>query len=162
MEVNIKDYLSEEEMRDIAISEYKAIVRKGLTEDMQPKRMINNYERVVANAVHYYLESEVDKIIGTDIKKQIESTVKRVLNKSLEYNIFRRKDHWEKEDSPATKHMDKCIRENLKIIEDKVKDKLSDLPETYFEGTVQDLVYTVIQDRLIGKDKTVDEELFLR
>jgi len=160
VEINIKDYLSEEEMKDIAISEYKTMIRKGLTEDMQPKRMIDNYERVVANAVHYYLEDEVDKIIGTDVKKQIESTVKRVLNKSLEYSIFRRKDHWEKEDSPATKHMDKCIRENLKIIEDKVKDKLSDLPETYFEDTVQDLVYTVIQDRLIGKSEDTYKEPF--
>jgi len=160
MEVNIKDYLSEEEMKNIAISEYKAMVRKGLTEDMQPKRMINNYERVVANAVHYYLESEVDKIIGTDVKKQIESTVKNVLKDSLKYSIFRRKSPWEKEDSPATKHMDKCIRENLKIIEDKVKDKLSDLPETYFEDTVQDLVYTVIQDRLIGKSEDTYKEPF--
>lgn len=152
MEINIENYLSEEEIKDIVIEEYKELIRKGLLLQKDTKKNTENYERILYNAVYHYLEKEIDSIIGIDHKKLINDKVKKNLNDGLKYSIFRFKNAWEKENSPATDYMNKCINENLHLIENKVKQKMSELPESYFEEIVNDLVYNVIKDRIIGKE----------
>ncbi len=150
MEIDFKKYLSDEDIKDIVIEEARNIVRKSFHEIGDMKRRMQDYERVIGNAVHHYLEKEIDGMIGSDHKHFIEKYVDKVIkdNSTYRYSVFRKKSHWETEDSAALKYLEQAVEQNKSIIEEKVKQRLTDLDDNYFEELVRDLTYDVIKDKL--------------
>ena len=148
IKVEVSDYLSEDEIKEIVISEYKDLIRSGLVLDDKTKN-IKNYERVIYNAISQYLNNEIDSIIGTNTKELIESKVNKVLKKEdYNYSIFRQKGVYDKEDSIGYTFLQDAIVGNKDLIIDKVKQRMSLLDDNYFDDIVEQLVYEVIKDKI--------------
>lgn len=103
--IDLDKYLSEDEKIEIARSEYRAIIRENIFKDFDknPTKRMENYERIMSNAVHYYLQENIDVLLGKDSKEIIAENVAKVINNNstYEYKVFRVKNAWDTEDSPA-------------------------------------------------------------
>ena len=159
IEINIDNYLSEEDKKEIAIEEFRRIVRedtlKKFKEDskLTNKKGMSDYERIISNSIFYYLEGEIDSLIGQDTKKLIREGVEKTIKKQdYNYSLFRRKSAWESEESPAQKVVIDCIRENTDYIKSKLISKIDEninsLDNEDVLDTVREIFYEIIEDKL--------------
>jgi len=159
MEIDINKYLSEEDKTEIAKEEFKLIVREKVLEEFKndkrlgSKRMAD-YERVICNAVFYYLEGEIDKLISQDTKELIkEKVLKAIKNQDYNYSLFRSKSAWDTENSPAQQVVIDTIQEIRPEMKEKLTKKifeniqLIDIPK--ISELINELTYEVLKDRLI-------------
>ena len=159
IEINIDNYLSEEDKKEIAIEEFRRIVRENTLEEFKRESKLTNkkgmsdYERIISNSIFYYLEGEIDSLIGQDTKKLIREGVEKTIKKQdYNYSLFRRKNAWESEESPALKVVIECIRENTDYIKSKLMSKIDEninnLDNEDVLDTVREIFYEIIEEKL--------------
>ena len=123
MEIKIENHLSEQEIKDIVISEFRQSVKDKFKTE-------KDIERILINLSYQMLWDEIDKLVP-DYKEVVSIKVKEVmLNKDFTYNIFRPKSAWDREDSLGYTYMQRAINENKSLIEGLVK---TISPEKSFE-----------------------------
>jgi len=128
VEIDINEYLSEEEKKEIAIDTFRGSLVKGLTERTDNKTNYENYERVISNSVYHYLEDRIDSILGCDVQEMIkEKTLKTLKDKDYTHSLFRRKSAWEKEDSLAIRIQDEAVKSHKEEMTKKIHDKLNEV-----------------------------------
>jgi len=111
MEINITDYLSENEIKNICIDHVKQMLSKG------GERLITN---MAYNAAWNILDQSLDEESITTIRNKTKEVVSDVQS----YHIFRPKDVWNSEESPAYKTLKSAMVENDQLIRDMVKDSI--------------------------------------
>ena len=152
--INVSDYLSGEEIKDIVINETRNAVRSNIGEMFIGEENIN---RILINTAYTSIEMEIEKIIP-NYKEIIASEVKDIINKNdLIHQIFAH-DYFDNTDTLGLKYIKEAINENKKVIEDKVKSaienydpkeliqecfgkKVTELAESF--GNVADLLYNI-------------------
>lgn len=152
MEINISDYVTEDQIKEAIIDETRSIVRQGLFVEKDNTARVKNYERVMYNAVNRYVSEECDGIMGIDHKKKIAELVADTLkNKRLDFNIFRKKDAWNSEESLGYTYLQEAIKANRDIIENKVKEMMESVDENYLRAGIEDMIMDIINKRLSDK-----------
>lgn len=123
----LKQYLSEEEIKQIVIDEYKSVIYNGIR-SVSPDKRMRDFERIVSNAVYYYIQNEADKLIGESVANVISDKVKSVINKA-DYStiVFRKKSDWETEDSEAQKLLKKAVVDSEMLIRSKVVEQINSI-----------------------------------
>lgn len=120
MEINIKDYLSEEEIKEILEEEFKNQIRKKLSSDKET-------ERILGNLAYHLVQQEIEKITPKHAT-YLEDKVKQILKEksSLSYLIF--KTHYldNSPESFATKLIEQTVKENSELIKQKTIDSIKD------------------------------------
>ena len=118
-EINVKDYLTEDEIKEIVIDE----VRNGVR-----CRDEKNLTRIITNASHYWFRDLISEVIGDSFNIEIENQVKKVLSEVSSYSIIRDGSYGEKP-SKAYLLIQEYVEKHKSILEDKVKEKLENLSE---------------------------------
>ena len=126
IKVNIDDYLSEEEKKEIAIDTFRNAIKntmfKGNSSDIVKDSEI---QRIVGNVAHVIVFEEVQKYIP-DFKEQIVKKVRKCITEdSLSYQVFRKKDAWEKEQSLAQDYIYQTVREQENEFKDRIKNEMA-------------------------------------
>lgn len=135
--IDIKDYVSEEEIKDIINDEIRKSVRYHLNNEAELSRIITN---ISYKELWKQIELEVPNC-ETLLKQK---TIERIRNIS-DYDIFRRKDAYIAEDSLATKLIDECVKENKNIINDKIKDIFNELSNSDLKYDIQGILEEYIE-----------------
>lgn len=152
MNIDINDYVTEDQIKEAIIDETKSMVRQGLFIEKDSTTRLKNYERVMYNAVSRYISEECNDVMGINHKDLIAKLVADTLNgKSLDFNMFRKKDAWQSEDSVAYTYLQEAIKANRDIIENKVKELMECVDETYLRAGIEDMIMDVINKRLSNK-----------
>ena len=153
--ININDYLSEEDKIKIAQDAFKEAIRYGVIEELKSdsNRQMDNYERVIGNSVHHYLQDEIDAILGTDTKALIRERVKETVGKlDYNYSLFRTKSFFETEDSPAQTVVKETIRELTpqmkEALSKKMMENIEGLEVEQMLDVIREMFYEIIQDKL--------------
>lgn len=145
MELRIEDYLSEEEIREIAKEEIVRQVREAIRKD--------DLDRIITNSAYKFVWKAVDEQINGDLISLIRDKTINIINDLGSYCVFHRKDVFENEDSKAYTYMQQAIEDNKEIIFNKVKEIMMDIDKEKIMSEVYDIIYQVIEDRLCGKEK---------
>ena len=135
--MNIKDYVNEEEIKDIINDEIRRIVRYHLNNEAE-------LSRIITNISYKELWKQIELEIPNCEKILKEKTIERIRNIS-DYDIFRRKDNFGAEDSLATKLIDECVKENKNIINDKVKNIFNELSNSDLKYDIQGILEEYIE-----------------
>lgn len=126
MEINIDEYISEEEKKEIAIDVFRQQVKNELFKSINGTvQSDSEIQRVIGNITHQIVFKEVQKYIP-DAKEQIISKVKKSLSKDLSYEIFRKKDVWDKEEGLAVKYLREEIKNNEKYFKSRIKQTIEE------------------------------------
>ena len=142
MEINIHDYISEEEKKRIAEEEYRSVIRNYVNVDK---------ERILTNCAYRVLQKLVDEAFNEDLNQILVGKVENIINDLTSYSVFKRKDAWDKDESKGYKYLEQAVDNHKGLIEDKVVEIISSLEAHDFHYKLEELVYQVVENRLLGK-----------
>jgi hypothetical protein len=125
--INIDDYLSEEEKKEIAIDVFRNQVKTQLFKSIDGTvQSDSEVQRVIGNISYEIVFNEVQKYIP-NAKKMVEDKVSKILKeKDLSYYIFRKKDAWDKEESLAITYLNQEIKSNEETFKSRIKKEMEE------------------------------------
>ena len=148
MDIDIKDYLSPEEIKDVC----KNALYQKIREDMREL----NVNDIIANISYAEVAAMVDTYVGEDnfCKKEIQQKVHRVIDELSTYTVFRKADAWERKNSIAYDIMEEECRASRPLIKARVEQIINEYKFPQLER--DEIMYTiadVLTDRLLPKKK---------
>lgn len=92
--INILDYLSEEEMTEIARDEFRARLRSNSQNDI---------ERIACNAAYNVIWQAVDEVYDSEVEEILKAKVLEILSDMSNFNVFAKPNAWDRaENAPYT------------------------------------------------------------
>lgn len=117
LNVDITDYLSQGEIKDIIKEELRDKVRSILGNE-------ENTVRILSNLSYQLVFDEVDKVVPNSRQVIHDKICKIIQNKDFSYLVFRDADNWSKA-SLASTYILNAVQENKDLINNKVKDTIT-------------------------------------
>lgn len=144
MNIDIKDYLTQEEIKGIC---QDALCQK-IREDM---RGLNVYD-IIANISHSDVAAMVDTYVGEDnfCKTEIPKKVRNAIESISAFTVFRKADAWERKSSIAQDILDEECRASRPLIKKRVEKIINEYNFPRLER--DEIMYTiadVLTDRLL-------------
>lgn len=118
--INIDDYLTNEEIKEIIGEEIKENIRINIRDNKSITTFLNNLSY---KYVWEIIEDEVEKKLDGIAKEVITEKVVEIIKKLSSYDVFRSGDYFNKK-SIAQKILDDAVEENKEILQKKVKEIL--------------------------------------
>lgn len=145
----LKTYLTEDEIKEIVFTQYSNLIRENI-KSIRPEKRMDDYERVIGNAIHYYLQDNVNEIVESDYKQLIKDKVLKTLtaSKDLSYNIFSRKGVYDKEDAIGYSTLKEAVLENSQLIKDRVANVINAIDFKLLKEDVKEYILEVIDEKL--------------
>lgn len=140
---NVFDYLT--------IDEIKEECKKAIQSNVRDMFCKNEAEtdRLISNLGYEFIFKAVSETIGTDAKKVIADKVAELArDKShIRFEMWRKKDAWERTESPAISILYEAIKDNKLLIRECVQTTIKEFefPE------VRDAMYAMAQDIIYEK-----------
>jgi hypothetical protein len=129
--IDINDYLSESEKKEYAIEAFKETIKKGMFNDKQGIQLDTEIQRVIGNISHSIVMEEVQKHIP-NCEELIKKKTLEVINKdSFSYEVFKKKDVWNKDESLAITYMNETIRANKELFQKRIKETIENYDLSY-------------------------------
>jgi len=126
-EIEINDYLSEKEKKDIAIEVFKDGIEQTLFKGYTGVVASAECERIIGNIAYDTIYPMIDKYIP-NFEEMIKNKVLDFISRDdIWHSVLRRKDVWEQTESPAVSIIDKCVKDNKTLIESKVLEAINNL-----------------------------------
>ena len=126
IKININDYLSEEEKKELVIQTFKETVKRELLDGHSDNTIQSDSEiqRVIGNITHHIVMEEVQKFIP-DFEEHIKSKVRKVLTeKDLSYEIFKEKNVWDSRESLAITYLNETVKECKETFQNRIKEAI--------------------------------------
>ena len=145
IEIDVRDYLSEEEVKNEAIYALRGLFANQLRKEA-------DIERVLSNLTHEYIFKMVCDKLNVD-REYIESAIADGIKKAIEgdtikYKVFQRKDAWERSESPAVKILDDALANSKELIEAEIERRIREYDFHELQEEIQDTIYEVICRKL--------------
>ena len=128
VEIDIDDYLSYEEKKELCIEYVREVLRGNGNS--------NHVERVLSNMAYSAAFQILDSVLTQEMMNAIREKTKQQIEDVSSFGIFRKKDAWGEEDSPAYIEVKTAIEEHKHLINPLVKkaieekDYSKELPES--------------------------------
>ena len=124
MEINIDDFISEDERREIAIETFRDKIKEAFGGD-EYSDSGKERDRVVKNAVSKWITDYVETTLTEEDKKLIrEKTVEAIRDAHYEYRIFEKPDVWDRTEYTAYRVVTQAVKENEDFIKEKVTEAI--------------------------------------
>lgn len=138
MEINVEDYINEDEMKRIVTEEFQNKIRKYFCENKLSDLIYSLCNKEIRKTI----EEEIPNF-KEEIKQRISSTIKSV----DKYEIFQRKDNFiYSEDSLGQKMLEEAIKENKDMLEQKVKNIFSELSKEDIAAEIECIITDKIEN----------------
>lgn len=144
MNIELTDYLSDKEIKDIIKEEFRNEVQRNIQK--------NGISTLIANIGY----ENVFNIINNEIpeyENQVKEKTKEVIENLSSYCVFRKKDLIDKEDSLGQKYLEEAIRDNKNIINKKVVDIFNELGKQNISYEISSIIEDKINEMFIGGNK---------
>jgi len=149
MEIDINQYLSEEDKKNIAEEEYRSAIRQLVQVDK---------ERILSNCAYTVVQKLVDEAFNEDLNTILVNKVKDIIDDLSPYSVFKRKDAWDRDESKGQKYLDNAVEANKVLIEQKVQDIIVEMDVKDFHYRLEELMYSVVENRLLGRSFTGEDK----
>lgn len=145
MKINIKDYLSDSEIKEIIENEIIEETKKTLRNEKEMTRILTNIS-------YYELWNKIEEEIP-NCQDIIKEKTKENLQTISMFDIFRSKDDFMGyKDSLAQRILNESVKENRNIIDDKVKTIMNELSLTDIKYDIQSILETYIDNLFKNKE----------
>jgi hypothetical protein len=140
MEINVADYLSDEDIKGIVTAEVANVARNWAQE---------NTERVLANAAFSLVFEAVDATLDGRAEDIIREKALEAINRLGKFEVFRPANAWERETSGAFEILKKAVDAYSGVIFQRVRDVIEAYPEEelhrHLEETLPDMIAQMIK-----------------
>lgn len=145
VEININDYISEEEKKEIVTELFKENVRKIFSVEQEIERVITNFG--------YNLYGKILNENVQDFESKITQKVIDCIESETPWGLFRKKDVWHTEESKAYTYLQNAVEENKDLINERVKQIFTNISDDYLYNEIKDLITEHIEKMLYAKNK---------
>lgn len=139
IDINIKDYISDEEI--------KAIIEDEITRETR-KMLCNEKEitRILTNISYYELWNKIEQEVP-NCQEIIKNKTKEKIEDLSKFDIFRKaEDYFNEKDSYAQTILNKTIENNKNIIDNKVKTIMEELSLSDLKYDIQGIIENYIDN----------------
>lgn len=152
IKMNVFDYLSEDEVKEIVMEEVKSSVHECVSKMFKDEDEI---ARILTNSSYSCVQSEVDKLVP-DYKDKIASGVKKLIDgNNYHYEVFYHDDYTNR-DTLGMKYLNEVVTNNKDKIKERVETAISEYDVTkLIENSFGDTVNNVA-----GKLEDVSDLLY--
>lgn len=146
MEINLEDYLNEDEIRSIITNEITSCVRWKV-QNMSDGHLTD----IMTNLAYKVVDEIVEERFKNNLTQILADKVSTIIDSMSFYSIFRQKTTYG-EASLGQKHLDEAVEANKDLINHKVVNLINDydINDTIRES-IEDAIYDTIHDKLFGK-----------
>ena len=143
MEINIEDYLTDYDIKDILKEEIRDSVKIHMKDE-------NNIKRILSNSAYEIVAQMVDEIFNDDLENILTIKVKSVINNINHFTIFKEPSAWDREPNNAYKVLQKEIESHFGRIKEIVKESIDTetmkkLKEN-IDDKIQDAIYEIYKE----------------
>ena len=142
MNINIEDYLSDEEMKQIVKEEFRKKVEESIRR--------NNVTTFIANVGYQNVFEIINKEIP-EYENLVKEKTKEVIENLSSFSVFRKKDIVDNEDSLGQKYLEKAVEDNKNIINEKVIKIFNKLGERDISYEISNIIEEKIEDMFCNK-----------
>lgn len=143
--INLEDYVTPEEIKAQALYTLSCHFENQLRCEADIDRVLSNltseyiFERVCMNLDISH--EEVERRITEGIQKALESD-------HIKYYVFRRKDAWDRSESPAVTILDNVLKDCRATIEREVEKRIAEYDFRELREEIEDTIYYTICRKL--------------
>ena len=145
LKINIQDYFSDDQIKEIAEEELRAAFREQFRKEA-------DVERVITNLSVEYVHALVAEQWGGDFDELLREKVRDAIEKGVGYHVFRRKDAWNRTESPAVAILDEECKNSRPLIRECVEKRIREYPFSELDrNEIGDAIYEVIMEKILRK-----------
>lgn len=148
--INIENYVNEERLKQIVEDELRNTIQSILYNKFRRESEIN---RMIANISYEIIFKAISDAIEEDAEVKIANTVKHLLedDSHIRYLLWRKKDAWENEESPAVTAMNEAIKDNKQLIRNKVMQTIDQFEFNDVKTAVYEALESACYEKVFGK-----------
>ena len=150
------DYISPEKISEIVEDEIRYAIRSQIKKESDIERVLTNF---TAEYVFKLIEDEwathnidFEKIL----REKVDSAIR---DDSVKWQIFRRKDAWDRTESPAVKIIDEECANSRPLIREMVEKHIREYP--FYEldrDEIGGVIYNVIMEKILKRNERSEDE----
>ena len=141
--IRIEDYITQDEIKTVAMESLRDVILRTFS------RGESEIERLISNLSYEFIFKAVSDAIGEDAKQKIANKVKELCEdgSAIRFEMWRKRDAWEKSESPALTILNEAIKDNKPLIRAKVEQCITG----YEFNDIQDAMYIALDEILYEK-----------
>lgn len=142
MEINFEEYLSENERKDIVADVFHSMCVETFKKDA---------ERIFGNAAHATVLKIMNENFDGKAEELVAAKAIELIGKLSEYSVFKRKDHWDREESAGFRHLNTVVAEAKPLIKERIEQLIAALDPAVLKETVMEQAQELLDAKLFGK-----------
>lgn len=153
IEIDIREWFSNEQMKEIAEDELRKAFRSQFQKEADVERVITNL------SLEYIFALVADQWDG-DFSELLREMVKKSINEdTVKYQVFRRRDAWDRTESPAVAILDDECAKSRPLIKAAVEKHISEYPFNELDrDEIGCVIYDVIMEKILVSKNGVGGE----
>lgn len=140
--INIDDYLTDEDRREIAKEEFRAICRRRSQVD---------FERILSNSAYDLVRREVDAVFDGKMAETVQANAVKIINNLSSYTIFSPPNAWDKQATKGWELLQSAIEAARPEINERVLAIVAELNADELRERLDGVIGDVIVSRLTGQ-----------
>lgn len=149
IEIDLCAYLSHDDMRTIAIEEFRAVARQKSKEDFQ---------RILDNAAFELVRREVDELFDGGMAETVKSRAYQVIGEMTTFTVFKKKDAWGTEESRAYVHLQSAMDDAKPLIAERVNEIIRGMSNGALHDLIQQQIAVAIIEKLTAPIAALTKE----
>ena len=143
IEINIEDYITEEEKKEMVLNAY----RNAIYEKMGYMKE----DEFLANVGYEVIFKAVDEMLGEDSRKIIEEKVKELIGNFSSFEVFRSSDYG----NPSKGYLmiEEAVESNRELINKRVKSLITEMSDKSFKYKIEDMLNEEIHKAIFGEEE---------
>lgn len=142
--INIDDYLSDEEKRQIARDEFRAACAR---------RSADDFERILSNAAYDLVRKEVDEAFDGCMVDTVRANALKVIRELSSFTVFNRPNAWDNEACKGWTYLQEAIEAAKPAISERVLAIIAEMDGDDLRGRLDGLIGDVIVSKLTAPAK---------
>lgn len=140
MEINILDYLSQDEIKETCRSAVYDQAKSMLKTE-------KDLDRIMGNEAYYAVWKCVDDVFNVDFNHAIAMKIPDIIQGLTDFSVFRPKDSWNgRDESTGYKILSEVLKDNRQMIDDRVKDLIFQIDMDSIKDAFVDAFDMVIEN----------------
>ena len=152
IEINIDEYFTPEMIKEIAEDELRGAFRRQF-------QKVSDVVRVIANLSYEFVFTLVAEQWDGDFAELLRKKIRDAIeDDTLKYIVFRRKDAWDRTESPAVAILDEECKNARPLIKECVEKHIREYPfHELDKDEIGEVIYDVIMERILSPRKEAQQ-----
>lgn len=150
------DYISPEKISEIVEDEIRYAIRSQIKKESDIERVLTNF---TAEYIFKLMESEW-AANNVDFEKALREAINNAIESDyVKYHVFRRKDAWDRTESPAVKILDEECANSRPLIREMVEKHIREYPFHELDrDEIGCVIYDVIMEKILKRNERNENE----